>query len=175
MPDIRQVIPRYSAFIRALPDIVADVMINFVLDNFEAQSFAGESWAQRADGDTSRALLVRSGRGRRSIRISEASMKRVQVTTDLEYMVAHNDGAEITRVITPRMRRFFWAMHYRLEYNTDTQQPIIPEDQWRWKWMALKKGEITFKMPQRQFIGESPELDMRLRQAIERELEQVFN
>ena len=160
---------------KALPDIIADVLINFVLDNFQSQSFDGQAWPERADRDTGRALLVKTGRGRRSIRISEANFNRVRITTDLEYMVAHNDGATITRVITPRMRRFFWAMHYATEYNQSTGDPRIPEADWRWKWMALKKGEITFKMPQRQFIGESRELDNRLREAIEKELNQVFN
>ena len=175
MPDIRIVIQRYNTFLKELPNIVAEVLIDWVNDNFSRESFEGRSWPQRKDGDSSRALLVKTGRGRRSIRISRKTKEQVELTTDLDYMIAHNDGAEITMQITPRMRRFFWAMHYKFEADGDGNLKI-PEDQVKWKWLALKKGKtITFKMPQRQFMGPSQELDERIKKAIEAELSTVFS
>jgi phage gpG-like protein len=175
MPEIKIVIQRYNAFLKGLPQLIADVLIDWVLDNFDKQSFDGRAWPDRKDRDSSRSLLVKTGRGRRSIRVSRQTAKRIEVTTDLQYMIAHNEGAEITMTITPRMRRFFWAMHYKFEADGDGNL-IIPEDQVKWKWLALKKGNsIRFTMPQRQFIGPSDEIDRRLVEVIGRELNRVFN
>lgn len=168
MPDIKTAIARFDRFLERLPAIVADEIIDWVLDNFDGESYEGSPWPDRKDGDRSRALLVKSGRGRRSIRVTERTKTKVVVGTDLDYMIAHNDGAEITRQITPRMRKFFWAMHYKFEQGRD-------EGDIMWKWLALKKGPITFKMPQRQFFGPSEELDQRLTEAIEFELNKVFS
>lgn len=173
MPDIKTAIIRYNAFLADLPNIVADEIIDWVLDNFESQSFEGKAWAPRKDRDGSRALLVKTGRGRRSIRVIRKDSKQVSIGTDSDYMIAHNDGAEITRVITPRMRKFFWAMHYKYEVDLDNNLTETFENS-KWKWLALKKGPITFTMPQRQFLGPSDELDNRLREAIEYELNKVF-
>lgn len=174
MPDIQIVIQRYNAFLKSMPQLVADVLIDWVLDNYDRQSFDGKAWPERKDGDSSRALLIKTGRGRRSIRVSRQTPKTVEVTTDLIYMKAHNDGETITMQITPRMRRFFWAMHYKFEADGEGNL-IIPEDQVKWKWLALKKGNtITFTMPQRQFIGPSEEIDRRLVEVISAELQKVF-
>jgi phage gpG-like protein len=174
MADLKTVIQRYNKFLVELPAIVADEIIDWVLDNFDRESFDGRPWQERKDRDGSRKLLVKSGRGRRSIRVSRRTAKTVEITTDLDYMMAHNDGAEITTRITPRMRRFFWAMHYKFEAGPDGNLRI-PEDQVKWKWLALKKGPIVFRMPQRQFIGPSEELDKRIKESIESELKKVFN
>lgn len=175
MPDIKTVIHRYNDFLKRLPQIVADEMIDWVLDNFDSESFEGKAWPARKDRDSSRKLLVKSGRGRSSIRVSQQTAARVTVTTDLDYMIAHNDGAEITINITPRMRRFFWAMHYQYEYDKGAENKLkIPESQVKWKWMALMSGPITFRMPQRQFFGDSKELDNRIKEGIEFELKKVF-
>lgn len=168
MPDIKVVLQRYNSFLERLPMIVSEAMIDYVLDNFDSESYEGRSWPDRKDGDTSRALLIKSGKGRRSIRVLSRTKSRVSIGTDLDYMIAHNDGAEVTVQITARMRKFFWAMHYKHEKN-------VPDDQIRWKWMALKKGPITFKMPQRQFFGPSEELDERIKEGIEFELKKVFS
>lgn len=174
MADIKTVIQRYNRFLVDLPAIVADEIIDWVLDNFDRQSFDGRPWPERKDRDGSRALLIKSGRGRRSIRVSKRTAKQVEISTDVDYMIAHNDGAEITTQITRRMRRFFWAMHYKFEADAEGNLRI-PEDQVMWKWLALKKGPITFRMPQRQFMGPSKELDQRIKEGIEAELKKVFS
>ena len=175
MPDIKIVIQRYDAFLKQLPQIVADEIIDWVLENFDSEAFEGRPWPARKDRDSSRKLLVKSGRGRSSIKVSQQTATRVTVTTDLDYMIAHNDGAEITINITPRMRRFFWAMYYQYEYDEGADNKLkIPESDVKWKWMAMMKGPITFRMPQRQFFGPSEELDNRIREGIEFELNKVF-
>lgn len=175
MSDLNTVIDRYDKFLTLLPAIIADEIIDWVLDNYDSESWEGQRWPERKDGDTSRALLIghRGGRGRRSIRVTSRTAKKVTIGTDLEYMIAHNDGAEISRDITPRMRKFFWAMHFKHEVDRNGELKVS-EDQVRWKWMALKKGRITFRMPKRQFMGPSEELDQRLKEAIEYELNQIF-
>ncbi|WP_339680020.1 hypothetical protein [Cyclobacterium marinum] len=175
MADLTTEIRAYRRFLDDLPSIVADTIIDWVLDNFESESYEGVPWPERKEPDSSRALLVgeRGGAGRRSIRVTSRSKKQVTIGTDLDYMIAHNEGARISMDITPKMRRFFWAMHFQYEVNQDGTLKV-PEDKVKWKWMALKKGRITFNMPQRQFLGPSKELDLKISEAIEQRLKTIF-
>ena len=43
-----------------------------------------------------------------------------------------------------------------------------------WKWMALKKEGSTIKIPKRQFIGASPEVEKAVREIIEKNLTEYF-
>lgn len=74
------------------------------------------------------------------------------------YPEAHNDGATIE--ISDKMRKFFWAMHAKLKGRGN--------DSNFYRNLALKKTAI--KIPQRQFIGDSPELERRLEAEIIRAL-----
>jgi len=175
MATIQFEIKAYRKFLNDLPSIVADTIIDFVLDNFEAQAYEGVPWPVRKEPDSSRSLLVgdRGGVGRRSIRVTSRSKKHVTIGTDLDYMIAHNEGARITMDISPKMRRFFWAMHFKYEVDNEGNLKV-PEEKVKWKWMALKKGRISFNMPQRQYLGPSKILDLKIKQAIEQRLNRVF-
>ncbi len=70
---------------------------------------------------------------------------------EVPYAEAHNEGATIE--ITDKMRKYFWAMHYKLKGSKEDESNF-------YKNLALKKTAI--KIPQRQFMGDSPELDKRL-------------
>ncbi|MBQ5465656.1 MAG: phage morphogenesis protein, partial [Muribaculaceae bacterium] len=43
-----------------------------------------------------------------------------------------------------------------------------------WKWMALKKEGSTIKIPRRQFLGASPEVEKAVREIIEENLTEFF-
>ena len=98
---------------------------------------------------------------------------RVTVSNDLPYAPLHNYGGETTPTVTPRMRRFAWAMYYKDgggKKEKDTSQASF------WKGLALtKKDKLKIKIPQRQFIGESQELKDKINQRIETELSQIIN
>jgi phage gpG-like protein len=79
----------------------------------------------------------------------------VGVSSDVKYASIHNEGGQIK--ITPKMRRYFWAMYI------ETKQEY-------WKGLALTKKEHII-IPQRQFIGDSEALFKSIDRMIVKELE----
>ena len=80
----------------------------------------------------------------------------------------HNEGADAT--VTPRMRRYFWAMHAEAKkrHGKDNPETLF------WRNMALtRKSKI--RIPKRQFMGASDELMKRIYNAIENDLKRILN
>lgn len=114
---------------------------------------------------------------------------RVLVSNDLPYAPIHNWGGETNPTVTARMRRFAWAMYYhaqgtskkptggkRKPKNTKSAPKVETPSAQFWKRLALtKKKRLRVRIPQRQFIGESEELNQCIRERIEKELSQTLN
>lgn len=114
---------------------------------------------------------------------------RVLVSNDLPYAPIHNWGGETNPTVTARMRRFAWAMYYHAQGTSkkptggkrkpkkgkSAPKVETPSAQF-WKGMALtKKKKLHVRIPQRQFIGESQELNQRINERIESELNQILD
>lgn len=98
---------------------------------------------------------------------------RVLVANDLPYAAIHNWGGMVNPTVTPRMRRFFWAMYY--QQGGGKEKKGSPSAQF-WKNMALtKKKRLRINIPQRQFIGDSHELNQRINERIENEIHKIIN
>lgn len=136
--------------------------------SFETKSFGGKPWTKRLRTRRG-SLLVDSGALRRSIKYS-INGNKITWTSDLPYAAIHNTGGKIK--VTPKMKRFFWAKYN--EYNkkikkgkkgqvlqSKANKNNYDEAQF-WKAMALKKVGTFIKIPQRQFIGESPDVKQRI-------------
>lgn len=97
---------------------------------------------------------------------------RVLVSNDLPYAAVHNWGGAIYPTVTPRMRRFAWAMYYANGGKSKTHNPTADV----WRAMALtKKKRLRINIPQRQFIGDSHELNQRINERIENEIHKIIN
>jgi phage gpG-like protein len=94
---------------------------------------------------------------------------RVVVSSGLKYAPVHNWGGSVQPTVTPKMRKFAWAMHYKeagRDKNKDTQ----------WKRLALtKKTKLNIRIPQRQFLGESQELNQQIQQKMDSEVRNILN
>lgn len=113
---------------------------------------------------------------------------RVTVSNDLPYASIHNWGGVVNPTVTPRMRRFAWAMYYNAQglrnkpirgKKGGKKRPSVKRtesaQQNFWKAMALtKKIRLNIQIPQRQFIGESEELNQRIQSRIENELSKTL-
>lgn len=112
----------------------------------------------------------------------------VVIVNDVPYTAVHNWGGTLHPTVTPRMRRFAWAMFYkesgkdkqttdgrkRKKEKNESQATSRPGAD-KWKAMALtKKKSLTVKVPQRQFIGESRELDDKAQKRIADEIMKIF-
>ena len=102
----------------------------------------------------------------------------VRVANDVEYAPLHNWGGETHPTVTPRMRKFAWAMYYKAvgkRKKGKTRQGELPPEGGMWKGLALtRKKKLKVKIPQRQFIGESTELNKQIRQTVEAEIRNIL-
>lgn len=114
-----------------------------------------------------------------------ASDYRVQVSNEVPYASIHNFGGETHPTVTPKMRRFAWAMFYKetgIRKAAEGQKRVkkrtkkeIPPQAEMWKRMALtKKTKLNVRIPQRQFIGESAELNERISKTVEEEITNIL-
>ena len=72
------------------------------------------------------------------------------------------------------MKRFFWAK-FREENGDSWARKHKNSEADFWYRMAQKPIGSTIHIPQRQFIGESRELDKKIEQAIDKEIEDFNN
>ena len=99
---------------------------------------------------------------------------RVRVANDLKYAPYHNWGATIP--ITPRMRGYFWYKYSTSPGQKKGKKTVESDEQKKWKALALStKKKTSFKIPQRQFLGESKELNDEILQTMDNEIRNVIN
>jgi phage gpG-like protein len=147
-------------------NLVADLEkqgMDFIHANFKDEGFIDasfEAWPERKE-PSSYGLLRVTNALFNSIDSSASGMK-VTFTADAPYAQLHNEGGTISVNITPKMRKFFWAMFK----NTGKQ---------RWKWMAInKKEQMQMKIPKRQFMGHSEHFHANFEAHILGEIQRTF-
>ena len=118
------------------------------------------------------------------------------------YAPVHNWGGEIDVTVTDRMRRFAWAKFYKASgkrkkagtgqkkhvKRRSKPKELNPQAQF-WRNMALTKKKklhiriqrflgvqrVIIRIPQRQFMGESEELNRRIREKVDQEITNILN
>lgn len=168
-PDFRKDRFKIDQIFHNLPTWAGNAYLNFFLDSWERQGWLDrglERWAQRKFDEGARrgrrAILVGpgSGRLRRSLRL-RVGTDFFEVYTNTPYAEIHNEGGKVVQKVTPRQRRYFWAMYYKHKRRPDVAE--------RWRRMALS-DTITMEIPKRQFMGDSDVMRRRLVLHIERAL-----
>lgn len=151
--------------------------------NFERQAFFSQAWARRKSPTRPGGhILVDTGGLRRSVR-SEIRENSIVFCSEHPAAAIHNEGGEIK--VTTRMKRYFWHKYYSatgsfgrrkdgsLRQNKKNSQLSSEAD--FWKAMALMKVGSAIKIPQRKFLGTSPEVETAVRQIIEENLTEYIN
>lgn len=142
-------------------DILEDMRVELSDEfdrNFERKGFFSDKWKPRAHDYARGSLLMQSGAMRRSTQ-GEVSGDGVRFTSSEPYTALHNEGGTIT--VTGKMKRFFWAKFMQTKDES-------------WRRMALMKAGKVITMPERRFIGDGPDTQRIIREAIDRNLQQ-FN
>lgn len=169
----------------------------FFVDNFRKQGFDDKSvqkWKKRklserkGRGSTKsaaelgtvrsvkagRAILVKTGDLRRSIIRNPANRAAlsVKISTDLPYAKIHNQGGNVVQYVKPH-RRFvnqgdkIGTGVYNVKSRREKQQAIkIKQD--------VKGFSRKLKMPKRQFMGDSYNLNEKIKKVIIKRLDKVF-
>lgn len=154
-----QVVKKYSELKRKLPKLIGNEAVNFALDNFRKQGWQDGHlypWKKRRPGATrnsGRAILVDTGRGRRSIRVGTLSNNRVTIV-GIDYMGAHNEGAHITG---PQNVRSHTRRYRGRRVNVRRHQ-----------------RHVNIRLPRRRFIGDSVTLNNRINRMVKLKLLKVF-
>ncbi len=149
-----------------LPNKAAEKARTFFLASFIKQGYTDTSfvpWVKRKD-DLSHKLLQQSFALKNSIKITKADFNTIEITAGegINYGAIHNEGGTITVKVTPKMKKFFWAMFYKTGVE-------------KWKFLALtKKENFMIKIPKRQFIGNSETLMNNLDQMFINEIYNYF-
>jgi len=152
--------------------------------NFEREAFFSQAWARRRSpvkGKRSGHLLVDTGALRRSVK-SRIDGDSVVFYSDLPYASIHNAGGEI--MVTRRMKKYFWARYYAAQgafgrrkngaLRKDKRNQRLTTEAEFWKAMALMRAGSRIRIPKRQFVGYSPEVEALVRDIIERNLDEYF-
>ena len=151
--------------------------------NFERQAFFSEAWQRRRSPlRPGGHILVDTGDLRRSIR-SEIREASIVFKSDLPYATIHNEGGEIS--VTAKMKRYFWHKYYAAtgtfgrrkdgSLRQDKKNRQLTSEADFWKAMALMRVGSKIRIPQRKFLGTSPEVEAAVRQIIEENLNEYVN
>jgi len=153
-----------------LIDAIGVEAVHFVDDNFRLQAWQGATttpWPKRRSKDkgAARALLVQTGALRRSIRQIN-SADHVTIGTDIPYAKIHNEGGEIRHKYREVVLSYLGkpGALKLAKTGTESQQRQVT---------ALRRSSVyahITKMPQRQFIGDSPVLTQRCEKVIIRKV-----
>lgn len=156
-------------FIADLPRQLAEEAVDYFVENIEeGKDVNGKPFEQRdPDLRPGGAVLQKRGNLRDSIRVTSNAGGEVRIAagnSSVPYAQIHNEGGEIT--VTAAMKKFFWAMHIKAGKKSQVAEG--------WKALALKKVGSKITIPQRQYIGESEELERRLEELIQEKLDSLF-
>lgn len=170
--DFMEFLKRAEKAFKNMPTRVANLAVNEFKDNFDRQGFFDKSWEKRANNYRAGEPNILIGVGKATLKESIDSVvdaDNLAITVFVgdeaaDYGKIHNEGGTITMQITEKMRRFFWAKHKSAKTESEKNM---------WKACALKKGSMTIKIPQRQFIGEHPMLVKKIDELIENTLKNL--
>lgn len=145
---------------RVVPVKVGKEVVSSVRQNFRNGGFYGDSWKKtarqqvpfRGAAGSYGPLLSRSTHLMSSTDYVPGDAQ-VAIRNTVDYARYHNEGAEST--VTKRMKKFFWAKHYEAKVG---KKGSNPESDF-WRNMALKKSGSHIRIPRRQFLGPSPQVD----------------
>lgn len=182
---IKQVEQHFKRVMQYAPVMLGNDAVNFFLDSFKYQAWRGangwESWKPRkvnskwgkTKRNKGRALLVDTGKLRRSIRIVEAHFMQVTIGTDVPYARAHNEGVRLGEI---QNVKGYWRKQNRTE-----RVRIGKSDRYKDKrvydrnvWVGQHTRRINQNIPRRQFMGDSPYLTRQLNRRLEAELSKAL-
>lgn len=150
-------------FLRGAPRVMGQLAVREFVGSFRRQAFVDEAgvthaWPARKKADKKgRAILVKSGRLRRSIRVVSQDSDSVTIGTDVPYAQLHNEGGVLHA--TQNIRA-----HRRRRYQTDE---VSAPSARKAKYVRTHIGTsevrahtrtLNTTMPQRQFMGASKAL-----------------
>lgn len=119
---------KYIAAMRGLPIVVGNEVVNWSKESFKRQGFTDASlapWRKRKGNNKKgkgRALLVQSGRLRRSIRVIRSTGNSVVVGSDVPYARVHNEGFTGIQTVKGHSRKNSQVKSFTRQMNMPKRQ-----------------------------------------------------
>lgn len=165
--DLRQL----QALGRRMPRIAGALGVAHFKQSFKKQGFTDRSldkWPERKrrDGERNRrAILIKTGALRRSVRIVRMGHNRVIVGSELSYAQIHNEGGRIsgTQQI-PQHRRKTHTRRVRGRRQSVSEHSV-----------SAHSRNVNFEIPQRQFLGNSRVLNRKIERKLIQELRRILS
>lgn len=195
-PEIEKIIRKQLADLnrlkdRVLPVKVGQAVMESTRQNFREGGFYGRKWKDTkrrtigfdgADGQYG-PLLSRQDHLMSSTDYIPGN-GRVTIRNPVEYAQIHNEGGQIP--VTVKMKRFFWAKYYETGLSSQLfesgkgkrskqKSEAFAGEAGFWKGMALKKVGSMVRIPQRQFLGDSQQVEKIIEDITEKELKNYIN
>lgn len=163
-----------SAFTRRMASEFGTIAVNFSKERFIKKDWFGavhEAWKPRKRKDRG-SLMVRTGTLKRSIRKISTGDHYVIIGSDVPYAKAHNDGENSTK-----------SVYVKAHQRRKTRRAISEKTGKKLK-KRINTGDIiqvkshtrkmNIKLPQRQFMGESRAMELRIQRHLKIEVESAL-
>lgn len=177
MGSFDQIQSQVKETVLRLPLIMGNAAVNWVKDSFTQQGWRGavfQKWKEaKSEKRKGAALLIKSGRLRRSIRILKFDQLSVQIGTDVPYAEAHNKGFEGTvNVLSHNRNRFGKAKASNLKTKRRKTITYLSSTG------EVKEHSRAMNLPRRQFapedMSDSPIFNKDMETVIFNELSPLF-
>jgi phage gpG-like protein len=163
-----------------LPSVVGDLALQFIDARFRAGGWydgAFIPWDARspkAKRNKGRALLINTGRLRRSIRISKLTSSSVTIGTDVPYARVHNEGFNGVVNVKAHERGQFSKSKRGTGKFTKSGKERMQTMTSRTGSSMVQAHTRNMRMPKRQFMGNSQYLNNLLQRKITTEIYKAF-
>ncbi|MFA7448799.1 MAG: hypothetical protein WCY77_10205 [Weeksellaceae bacterium] len=158
-------------------NILQDVKVELTDEfdrNFERKSFFDKAWPKTKLINQRGSMMARTNNLRRSMQ-SRIESGGIVFSSSLPYAEIQNEGGEIT--VTPKMKRFFWAMFYqtsgKVKGKKGQASVNLTIEAQQWRNLALMKVGQKVKITQRKFIGEHPRVRAVIEDVVKENLEKM--
>lgn len=175
-----------SKFRRDAPRVAGNIARDFFKQSFRRQGFIEDNsvqkWPNRKgqQDKKKRAVLVKTGRLRRSIRIVRIGEGYVTVgTSGVPYAQIHNEGGTTHPTVTPRMRKYAYYRYMQAGGSGSLtkggkKRAMTSAAQFWLNLARTKKSTLTVTIPKRQFMGNSNFLNKRIIMNLEYRLRKIL-
>lgn len=178
--NLKVISTRFNLLKQQLPKYAGNIAVNFTKSRFREQAWIDsymQPWKRRKSNgkkDRGRAILVKSGRMRRSPRVIRTGNMSVTIGSDVPYYKVHNDGFRGIVTVKVHRRKKFKKSQVETTKLTKKGKP-------RKKQVITIVGEINVKshqrrmnIPRRRSMGVSAYQTQAINRMISAEIKKIF-
>lgn len=168
--------------LRKFTKVMGVMALNHFRGSFIKQGFTDRhltKWKKRKRGDSSRAILVKTGKLKRSIRIVRKTLTSVTIGSDVPYAIFHNQGASGTssiashasrgKGITTSIRGSGGFVGGRFTRGRARRVTFLGAEH------QVSAHTRKANLPKREFIGDSKQLERKIITELDTKIRKVFS